>query len=269
MTNQSGWQLAGNGPDIYEKIVVPAFSGAWARDLVARAGLKPGERILDAACGTGIVARHAVNVVGNAGYVCGLDLNEAMIEKGRQIGSETGIDWRLGDMADLPFEDGSFDGVLCQQGIQYFGDRNRALREIVRVLVPGGRFVFSVWRPIRYSPFYAVLQEILGRYVNPEAAQILGSAYKLGDPEKLKALMAGAGFERHHLKLVIRQMTVASLETFFINGMAASPFAGDIKALNQSVQHEMLANITSSMKDYTDDDGLSAPMESYVVTAWK
>jgi ubiquinone/menaquinone biosynthesis C-methylase UbiE len=271
MGEQSGWQLDGDAPEAYEKYIVPAFSGSWARDIVKRAALRKGEWVLDVACGTGIVARHAAPIVGREGRIAGVDINKVMLDKARQISSRSGleIEWKVGDITGLPFPDGIFDAVLCQQGLQYFPNPESALKEMRRVLAPDGRVVISVWRPIGYSPFYSTLHQVLEKYVNADAAKTLASAYKLGDIDSLKSLVKGAGLTDIRTRLVIKQMRCPSLTEFFYGGMTASPFAEAIMALDDSVRTEMLQTIESSISHYIDDDGLAAPMESHVLTARK
>ena len=269
MRKANGWQLKGNAPEAYEQYMVPAFTKTWAEDLVGRAEPKKGEHMLDAACGTGIVARSAALCQGADARITGSDINEVMLDKAREIGREMGIsvEWRQGDIMALPFSDATFDLVLCQQGLQYFSDKEMALKEMRRVLVPGGRILASVWRSMKYFPFYTVLHEALGRYVGSEAADILSSAFTLGDARELKALFGSAGFGEIRVDLVIRQMRHPSLEAFVIGGMAASPFAPDFFGLDDETREEMLRHIETSMSDYMDDSGLAAPMEVYVLSA--
>src|SRR5712664_1454339 len=126
MTNQqkSAWNdYGGSGPEIYERHMVPAIFGPWAVDLVKLAALIPGERVLDVACGTGIVARLAAERVGPMGRVIGLDLNAGMLTVARSASAGTeNIEWREGNATALPFADKTFELVLCQQGLQFFPD---------------------------------------------------------------------------------------------------------------------------------------------------
>jgi ubiquinone/menaquinone biosynthesis C-methylase UbiE len=269
MNEKIGWQLCGDGPEAYEKYIVPAFSGAWAQDLVNRAALKNGDKILDIGCGTGIVARQAFKILGKSGHITGLDVNEIVLEKAREIcpTNVTSIKWKQGDVTALPFSDAKFDVALCQQGLQYFPDRCRALNEINRVLVNKGRVVFSVWRPIENFPFYSTLHTAIERYVNAEAASMLASAFVLGDSIQLRSLLENAGFKNIDICLAIKQMRYSPVEEFLIGGFVASPFANDILALEKPKREEMFQMINKSISNYINDHGLAAPMECYVVSA--
>lgn len=271
MNQKSGWQLCNDGPEAYEKYIVPAFSGAWAQDIVNRAALRNGDRILDVGCGTGIVARYALKSLGESCRITGVDVNEIMLEKAREIcpPDVTPIQWKQGNVMDLPFPDAAFDVALCQQGLQYFPDRHRALNEINRVLAAESRVVFSVWRPVEYLPFYSALLEALDQYVSVKAASMLASAFNLGDSTQLRGLFESAGFKNIIISLIIKQMRFSPLEDFLVGGFIASPYANDILALEDSKREEMFQMIHNSVSDYIDDHGLAAPMECYVVSATK
>ncbi|HLL50277.1 MAG TPA: methyltransferase domain-containing protein, partial [Thermomicrobiales bacterium] len=140
MNDHEPWQLTGNAAELYERYLVPTITGVWAADLVRRAALQPGERVLDVACGTGIVARLAAEQVGAQGVVVGLDLNTAMLDVARALPSPAGapITWTEASVLAMPFPDATFDVVVCQLGLQFFPDRPQALQEMRRVLVSRG-----------------------------------------------------------------------------------------------------------------------------------
>lgn len=267
----SGWQLCKGGPEAFEKYVVPAFGDVWAQDIVKRAALRKGDRILDVGCGTGIVARYAYKSLGDSVHITGVDVNDIALDKAREISALNAapIEWKQADVTALPFSNAKFDVLLCQQGLQYFPDRSRALKEINRVLVNEGRIVFSVWRPIEFSPFYFTLHKVLEEYINREAASILASAYTLSDPIQVKTLLEGANFKNIKIRIVIKQMPYSPLEEFLFGSLSASPFAYDILMLDGIVREEMFQAIRKSISNYIDDDGLAAPMECYVVSATK
>src|SRR5438552_1035927 len=133
--------------EIFESYFVPAIFAPWARVLLEYAAPRPGDRVLDLACATGIVARQVAPVVGPSGRVVALDINPGMLAVGASLPAPEGaaIEWRQGDAVALDLPTGAFDLVLCQQGLQFFSDRAAAVREMKRVLADGGRVVLSLW----------------------------------------------------------------------------------------------------------------------------
>src|SRR5262245_56185465 len=148
----------------YERSVVPAVFERYARDLVERARpIGPSDRILDLGCGTGIVARVLRERLGGAASIVGLDASAPMLAKARAIAPE--IEWREGNAAALPFPDESFDLVLSQEMLQFVPDVVVALREVVRVLSPGGRVLATTWRPRSEQPFHEAPGRIAERHL--------------------------------------------------------------------------------------------------------
>src|SRR5690348_14910847 len=129
------WQLDGSAPELYQRYLVPAVTALWAADLLGRIGPRPGERVLDVACGTGVVARGAAERVGMSGRVAAIDVNAAMLEVARRLDPPVGapIAWHEGSALELPYDEDSFEVVLCQLGLQFFPDPGAALRQMRRV----------------------------------------------------------------------------------------------------------------------------------------
>src|SRR5690348_1294019 len=131
----SGYQLSGDAPSAYARFA-GKIMGTWTDQLILSAECQDGDRVLDVACGTGLVASRVNLVSRKLCSVVGIDLNEAMLNVARH---NSQIEWHQGNAMELPFEADSFDVVLCQQGLQYVPDRAAAMKEMARVLVPGGR----------------------------------------------------------------------------------------------------------------------------------
>jgi SAM-dependent methyltransferase len=146
------YQLSVEAAEAYEARFVPALFAEWAPRLVEAAGVAPGQTVLDVACGTGVVARAAADRLGGRGRVVGLDLNRCMLAVAGRLRPD--LEWRQGDAADLPFEDGSFDVVLCQSALMFFPDRAGALREMTRVATAGGTVAVQVWDRLEAQPGY-------------------------------------------------------------------------------------------------------------------
>jgi ubiquinone/menaquinone biosynthesis C-methylase UbiE len=180
MNTPNQWQLSGNAAERYERVLVPAIFSPWAADLVALAKLRPGERVLDVACGTGVVGRLAAERVGPKGHVTGLDLNESMLEVARSQpipAGAAGVAWVQSSALAMRVPDSSFDVVLCQQGIQFFPDPPQALREMIRVLVPSGRVFTSVWEGS--TPYTTAMWSAVERHVGADAATTLRRVERL------------------------------------------------------------------------------------------
>ena len=178
----------------YENYMVPGLFAPWASYLVQYANAQPGERVLDVACGTGIVARHIAPRLGAQGMVIGLDLNLDMINVARAAAQREGlaIGWRVSPAEELQFPDGSFDLVVCQFGLMFFTDRHKALTEMHRVLRTGGRAVVSVWQGLDRHPFYQTLHEVSKHHLGKSSVQ---AVFSLGDSDELRRLLIEAGFQ--------------------------------------------------------------------------
>ena len=176
---------------VYDTLFVPAEFEAWA-PLVASAGrVGPGSRVLDVACGTGVLSREVARRVGPTGSVTGIDIDPGMLAVAARRAS--GITWKEGRAEALPFADRTFDAVLCQFGLMFFPDRGAALREMQRVAVPGGHIVVAVWDSLEETPLYAAFVRLLARIVGPRAADALRTPFALGDRDELAEIVTSAG----------------------------------------------------------------------------
>jgi SAM-dependent methyltransferase len=175
----------------YDALFVPALFEQWPPVIAELAQIRPGERVLDVACGTGVLARHAAQRVGPGGQVVGLDPNPGMLAVARE--NAPAVEWRQGAAESLPFPDGSFDAVVSQFGLMFFSDRVRALREMLRVLAPRRRLVVAVWDALGNIPAYAAEVDLLARLAGQPAADGLAAPFALGDPAVLRGLFIEAG----------------------------------------------------------------------------
>jgi SAM-dependent methyltransferase len=263
------WQMTGSGPEAYERHLVPAIFAPWARILLELARLQPGERVLDAACGTGVVARAASLCVGATGHVTGVDLNPGMLEMARAMAGEAGevIAWQEGNLEALPFADGSFDVVLCQQGLQFCPDKAAAVAELRRVLREGGRLTLSVWRDIQHFPYMLAVTGALADHVGAEASQRMSAPCSFGKADALRAVLRQGGFKDVRVRIDVLPMRVSSLEQFLPGQFMASPIAADVGALDERARAAFFDDIMDRLLPYMDDAGLAVPFEAHSVTA--
>ncbi len=270
MKTREQWQLHGNAPEIYERYLVPAVFAPWVPQLTAMAALRPGDHVLDVACGTGIVARGAARIVGTQGRVGGVDLNRGMLDVARSIPPEPGateVEWHESSVEDMPFEDAAFDAAFCQQGLQYFLDPREALREIRRVLALDGRLVLSVWPSLNYTPGYAALAEALEKYIGPQTRNTMTAPFSLNDPAALRAMLVEAEFREVSINPKAGMVRFSSPEEFVIRRLSGSPLADAVRAVDDDVRLDIVKHVASRLRAYTTNDGLAFPIETNIAVA--
>lgn len=177
--------------EVYDRCFVPALFAHWAPVVAAAAGIRPGERVLDVACGTGALTLAAAERAGPKGSVVGLDVNPAMLAVARR--KLASIEWCEGPAEALPFADASFDAVVSQFGMMFFTDRVAALGEMWRVLCPGGRLAVAVFDTIEQAPGYAALARLLDEQFGRDVGDALRAPFALGDAGQLMASAAAGG----------------------------------------------------------------------------
>jgi ubiquinone/menaquinone biosynthesis C-methylase UbiE len=269
VAQQERWQLSGNEPESYELYQVPRLLGPMAHRLLEGVALRPGQRVLDVACGTGIVARLAAPRVAPSGRIVGVDLNAGMLAMARDRASESGlqIDFRQGDAAALPFAAAEFDAVFCQQGLQFFPDKPRALCEMHRVIRPGGVLALSVFAPP--SRFSTALAEALTRHAGAEVAKRSLAPFALADAEALRALMNAVSFSSIEIRNVVLTRRVEPTQEWLLQYTSAMPYGAAVTGMDPIVRAEMVREIAGQLRDLWDVDSFAIPTEVRMVYARK
>ena len=267
------WQLEGGAAELYQRHLVPAVTAGWAAGLVDHAGLRRGERVLDVACGTGVVARAAAERVGRTGRVAGVDINAAMLGVARALpaGAGASIGWVQGSALSLPFAEAVHDVVLCQLGLQFVPDRPAALAQIRRVLVPRGRLGLNVYGPIEHNPATFALAQALDRHLGPDASVTKRAEHALADPALLRTLAAGAGFSRVTIVTQTRIVRFASVSDYVHIQLTATPLASLLRHQSEgSIRHlaeTLTADVAAALRAHRTDGGLAFPQEAHVLLA--
>jgi SAM-dependent methyltransferase len=192
-TVSSALEEAISAASAYEGLHVPALFEQWAIRVVDAAQVRDRDRVLDVACGTGILARKAAWRAGSQGSVAGVDPNPGMLAVAERL--DPSIQWREGVAESLPYPDDSFDAVVSQFGLMFFTDRNAAIREMIRVLVPRGRMAVAVWGSLEGSEAYPSMVALLERLAGSQAAEALRAPFVLGDRTELAELFRSAGVQ--------------------------------------------------------------------------
>lgn len=268
MNQKEQWQVSGSEAELYERYKVPRMFRPSAELLLGRVPPRSGQRVLDVACGTGIVARLAAERAGPAGKVAGLDLNAGMIAMARaNTPKDTApVEWKQGDAQALPFGDGAFDRVYCQQGLQFFPDKPRALREMRRVLSSGGMAAISTWRPADPGSLYNLaLAEVLEKYADATAARLSLVPFTLGDPSTLRRLAGDAGFEAVEVDTAVFVRRVELTQKWLLEDTAGLPYSDAVARMSPAGLEEMTRELESKLKPYRDGDAFGVPMETHIL----
>jgi ubiquinone/menaquinone biosynthesis C-methylase UbiE len=231
--------FTGSLPEIYERFLVAPLFRPFAQELLARAGLAQDDRLLDVACGTGVVARLARDTVGDRGRVVGVDASPGMLAMAKSVAPA--IDWRQGDAAHLPVaSDETFDIVSCHQGLQFFPDKPAAAREMHRVLAPGGRVALGTWLGVEEIPLIRDLDRVAQRHVGP----YVDSRHSFGDADAIRRLLADAGFRAIQVETFTRTIRTGDPATFpRLNTMAIVGMSAAAKAMSDEQRNEVAAAI--------------------------
>jgi ubiquinone/menaquinone biosynthesis C-methylase UbiE len=268
MNKREPWQLSAGAAELYERYVARYIFGPWTPLLVDAARLAAGERVLDVACGTGVVARIAAQRVGPAGYVIGLDLNPGMIAVARSLPTPAGaaIEWIERSALDLGLANSSVDAVLCQQGLQFFPDKTLALQEMRRVLVHGGRVALSVWNGL--GLYNTAVGEALARFLSNEAADRFNASRRQAPTkQELQRLATEAGFSDVEVRVSRIDVHLPRLDKFTLDHLAATPVAPAIAAAEPEVRKNIGASVMKQLQRYADREGVTYPEETHVLTA--
>jgi SAM-dependent methyltransferase len=248
--------------EAYESAFVPAFFSQWAPLLCTAAGIARGDRVLDVACGTGIVARTAAGTVGPA-HVVGIDVNAAMLTVARRVRPD--IDWRQGDAAALPTPDASFDRVLCQMALMFFPDRGRALREMSRVATDDGTVALLVPSGLDAQPAYGPFVDMASRLAGEEARSLLSTYFSCGDLDALAGLLDRSDLAVTATETHLGVARFPNVEALVATEVESTPLG---ERISESVHARLRDGAREVLAPFTNRDGaLEAPFECHIVVA--
>jgi len=258
----------GSAPENYERYFVPTIGGPLAEDLLAAAALRPGQRVLDVACGTGVVARGAASRVGAEGFVAGLDVNAEMLRVARSATPEDlSIEWYETTAEAMPLPDDSFDVVLCQMGLQFIPDKASALKEMRRILAPTGRLVLNTPGPA--PELFRIMAAGLGEHIHPDCASFPAMVFALHEPEALREMLRAAGFADIDVSVDTVSLPLPAPEEFLWQYVSCTPLAAPVSAATEEQRAAAERDICQRWRGLTPEGAfrLSVGMTTVVARA--
>jgi ubiquinone/menaquinone biosynthesis C-methylase UbiE len=260
--------FAGSIPVLYDRYLGPALFEPYAADLAERLRFLSEGHVLESAAGTGRVTRALCRTLPPEVAIIATDLNQAMLDfAAAQPGAERVV-WRQADATALPFEDSSFDAVVCQFGIMFFPDKAAGYREAFRVLRPGGRFVFSVWDRIEDNEFAKVTTEALATLFPADPPLFLArTPYGHYRIEPFADALRAAGFRQVAVEPVEHTSRLDSARDLAVGFCRGSPLRNEIEARRPGSLQEITEAAASGIAARLGHGPIAGKMRAYVITA--
>jgi SAM-dependent methyltransferase len=261
-------QFVGSIPEIYEEHLGPLLFRYYARDLASRVDGHASRRVLETACGTGISTEYLREALPDDGEIVATDLNEAMLDFARsRRTSLPNVRFEIADACSLPFPEDSFDAVLCQFGVMFFPDKERAMREARRVLRADGQLIFNVWDSLSRNPVPRIAHETIGKFFDGETPTFMLTPFGYHEIDPIVSLLDRVGFRSIDVEKVPTVLERPSARSLAIGLVEGNPGIVEIRERARAEPDEIVEAVTEAIREELGDDPVRCPMEAIVVSA--
>ena len=261
--------FTGSIPEIYDRLMVPMLFEPFAADVAKHARQFAPRDILETAAGTGVVTAALHRALPEARLVA-TDLNPAMLEVAAERLKSGNVRFQAADAQDLPFEDQSFDLIVCQFGVMFFPDKVDANREAFRLLRPGGRYVLVIWDRLDRNPASrAIHQAVEAEFPGDPPAFLARVPFGYADLEFVTADLMAAGFDDLEFETTVHRSRSASARDAATAMCQGSPLRSEIEARDRDALERVTDVATDALKQFEGPGGFEAPMSAHLVIATK
>jgi ubiquinone/menaquinone biosynthesis C-methylase UbiE len=265
MPKASYREYSGTAAELYQSFFVPAIATPVSGELLRTADLRAGERVLDVACGTGVITRTAAEQVGHTGTVTAVDVAPDMIEVAKSTpAAGAPIEWHQADAASLPLPDDSYDVALCQMGLMFMEDTTGALAELHRVLTPGGRVVINT--PGRIQPLFEAMEQAIVEHIGPELGAFVSAVFSMHDPSTLAGLLGDTGFTDVSSKEYTARFTLPGPAKFLWNYINLTPMGQIVAEASEEAKGAMERQVVQAWTPYVVEGTM--PVDQPMALAW-
>jgi ubiquinone/menaquinone biosynthesis C-methylase UbiE len=259
-------RFLGNIPELYDRHMGPVLFEPYALDVAQRvpAGAR---RILEIAAGTGRVTRHLLAGLPPDGALVATDLNEPMIAIAQtMIPANSQLSWKTADAQALPFEDHSFDVVVCQFGLMFVPDKLLALREMRRVLADRGTLLLSVWDELGRNPGSKRLHEMAFALMPDNPPSFMATPFSMSDAQVLRSLASEAGFSDVRVDSVVKTGAAVSASDLAIGFVRGNPLFNQLveRGIDADAFQMQVAGVLASE---FGESPCKSPLSAHVLTA--
>lgn len=265
MTSATYRHFTSRGAELYQSFFVPAIATPVSGELLAVANLTSGERVVDVACGTGVLTRAAAERVGPAGRVTGVDVAFDMLEVARATpAGGAPIEWHQADAAAIGLPDGTYDVATCQMGLMFMDDKPGALAELHRLLAPGGRVILNT--PGRLQPLFAAMEKAIADHIDPALGAFVSAVFSMPDPGVLAAMLHDAGFVATGAKEYVARFALPGPVEFLWNYINLTPMGPIVAAASGVARAAMERDVVEAWRPHLVGGGI--PMDQPMALAW-
>ncbi len=262
--------FVGSIPALYDRHLGPFIFEPYAQDLAARIAPFAPRHLLETAAGTGIVTRALARTLPESVAITATDLNQAMVDHAAAQTKAGNVTWRQADALALPFADGAFDAVVCQFGVMFFPDRGAGFREALRVLKPGGRFLFSVWDRIEENEIPRVVTDAVATLFPADPPQFLArTPHGYHDVAAIRAQLAQAGFGRIEIETIAKRGRAPSPRDPAIGFCQGTPLRNEIAARDAGRLEEATEAAARAVAARFGPGPIEGKIQAHVITAMR
>jgi len=260
--------FVGTVPANYDRYLGPILFHHYADDLAARVPVARGTRMLEVACGTGILTERLVRRLGDQGTLVATDLNEAMIAHARtRIPADPALEWRQADGTSLPFPERAFDVVVCQFGLMFFPDKAAGVREAFRVLKTGGTYLFNVWDRLEHNAVGRIAHDTIRTFFPADPPQFYQTPFSLHDATAVRSLLDAQGFVDVTAVSVEKVGQSPSAADAAIGLVEGNPVFGTIMERRPEALPDIKAAVARNIAAELGDYPVRSPLRAHVLTA--
>ncbi len=265
MSNATRHFFSGSWPEFYDRLMVPVFFEPYARRLAERLKSMTAGHVLEISAGTGVMTRELVRTLSEPIAITATDLSQPMLDRAQSHPGSDRVRWQQADALALPFDDTSFDAIVCQFGVMFFADKQAAFREALRVLKPGGRFLFEVWDRREEIAIQYIASEIVGRALSSDPGSLLAPPYH--DVATVQADLAAAGFADLNFEILPERSRTGSAREAAIATCQGGVLRSHIESHAPDRLEEITEAVAAALTEKFGTGPIDAPMQAILFTS--
>jgi ubiquinone/menaquinone biosynthesis C-methylase UbiE len=262
--------FAGSVPAHYDRYLGPLLFEPYALDIAERLQNDKLQNVLELACGTGRVTRHLTPLIVQNGQLLATDLNPDMLALAQTKVCDERIKWQVADAQELPFEDESFDHIVCQFGVMFFPDKQRAFNEAWRVLQTGGKYIFNVWDDMLYNPRSFIIRKVMDDMFGEASPDFMQKGpYSFFDRDRIGTMLQHAGFRNLKMGEVKKTARYSHPDEIIVGFVDGSPLSSFMKEKPAAAQEELRQRLRRELTAQMQQYGSEVPLQALVIEAVK